>query len=187
MTQRIWVFTPYCHRDEGQKKGRDLGHAYNEYMRLVPEGDWALFLDHDIAFLTSAWFRQCEAAIAAQPDAGMFTCMTTRLRPGKSGWQMAGPRNCHDMVELRKVASQHAKDKGPALRDVTTVEQRGGMRPTSGFFMLISKQAWNAIGGTSHGFVRIDWAIHNAISEIGKKVYLIEGLLVWHWFKGKQI
>lgn len=163
--------------------GNDLGHAYNRGMALIPDGDWACFIDHDAYFTTKTWFRLIEEAIAQQPDAGMFCARTNRLTQRKSKWQMIGDPAENNIKKLRYYGIRLEEKFGSELREVTTRKQRGGLEPNSGFFMVISKTTWTLIGGAQHGKGRVDYAIHEAIQKAGKKIYLIMGLFMYHWFR----
>ena len=183
MKNRIWTMIPYCHRDEGESSGNDLGHAYNRCMQLIPDDDWACFIDHDVFFTTKTWFRMIEEAIAQQPDAGMFCARTNRLSKSHSQWQMLGDPTQENVKALRVYGGKVERKFGASLRDVTTDKQRRRMCPSSGFLMVISKATWTLIGGSQHGNVQVDYTIHRAIEKAGKKIYLIEGLFLYHWFR----
>ena len=64
----------------------DLGRAYNEAMSLLPDGAWAVLLDHDMLLTTRQWFHQYQEAIAFKPDAGAFVAVTNRI---DAKWQRA--------------------------------------------------------------------------------------------------
>jgi len=186
MSPRIWITVPYCHKDEGKRKGRDLGFAYNQYANMIPDGDWLCSIDHDACFLTKGWFRMLESAVAEKPDAGMFVVNTNRLRPRKSGWQLYGDKNCHDISVLRKQAVELFRKYGAELEDVTEIESKK-WRPSSGFFMLISKEIWQNVIGELHGMYKLDYLIFRKLVESKLKVYRIKGLLMYHWFNGKRL
>ena len=184
----IWPMIPYCHRDEGQpvfttpkgdekSLGYDLGAAYNRCMGLIPAGDWCCFIDHDAWFTTKTWFRLIEAAIEEQPDAGMFTARCSNLNPERSAWQMLGPTDAPVSV-YRAIGREVEHAFGSSLRDVTD-DDRGG-DPVSGFCMIIPKAVWVEIGGSSHGFRGRDHRIHKPIAATGRRIYLIEGLYMYH-------
>lgn len=202
-TPRIYVFVPYCHRDEGipvaiekngvPQMGYDLGAAYQRHMALVPDDGWGLLIDHQVALLTSTWFRLCEDAIATHPDTGMFTCMCTRLlnRGGFPALNLCGDPKCHDMRVLRKFALEREKEYGKSFKEISTIEMRGGAQSgkstISGFFMLISKKAWNEAimsEGDLHGYWMLDKKIHNMLLAKNFSLRLIEGLVVYHWLRG---
>ena len=196
---RIYTLIPYCHEDEGipvinepecidpvtnkpkvrvPVQGYDLGAAYNRCMAVVPDGDWACFLDHDAWFTTKGWHRQIEAAIAEKPDAGMFTGRCNNLNPDRSAWQMLGPVDA-PVSAYREIGREIQHAFGTSLRDITDEEDRGG-DPVSGFCMIIPKAVWTEIGCSAHGFRSRDHKIHKAIAATGRRIYLIEGLYLYH-------
>lgn len=185
---RIYTFIPYCHEDEGipvinEPKGKvavqgyDLGAAYNRCMDVVPDGDWACFIDHDAWFTTKSWHRLIEKAIALKPEAGMFTGRCNNLNPERSAWQMIGPAEAPVSV-YRRIGAEIQAAFGTSLRDVTDADRGGD--PVSGFCMIIPKAVWTEIGGSSHGFRGRDHRIHKAIAATGRRIYLIEGLYLYH-------
>lgn len=181
---RIWNFVPYCPHSEGKPPGMDIGMVYNEYMALVPSGDWATFMDHDIALTSKKWFRLVEHAIRQHPEAGAFVAMTNRLNKAKSGWQITDRIDPNNgvMADHRALGEDLARSPGSTLRDVTNIEDDGWC-PLSGFFFVVSKSAWETIGGApeGHGLNWVDWSIHQRLRAAGLRVYLIEGLYVYHW------
>ena len=186
---QIFTFIPYCHRNEGKPvinqpfgkeyvEGYDLGAAYNRCMGIVPDGDWACFLDHDAWFTTKHWHRLIEEAIEKQPDAGMFTGRCNNLNPERSAWQMMGWSDAPVSV-YRAIGGELERTFGSSLRDVTEPDDRGG-DPVSGFCMIIPKNVWVEIGGSTHGFRGRDHRIHKAIAKTGRRIFLIEGLYLFH-------
>lgn len=149
--------------------GMNYGRALNEEMELLPDGDWAIFLDHDAAFTTTRWHPQIEEAIASQPNAGLFTAVTNRIAPR---WQRAGDRECHDMAVHRAFGAERAKIR--TLLDATDTKGVGGV------VMVISKEAWRSVGGFVDGMRCVDHMMHFAQARAGRKVYVIEGLYVYH-------
>lgn len=147
----------------------NYGRALNEEMELLPEGDWAIFLDHDAHWLTVHWHSQIEEAVAFQPDAGLFGAMANRIGPK---WQQAGPGLLDDRV-LCPVAEERRR-KARTLLDVTDTKGIGGV------VMVISKTAWREVGGFVDGMGCVDHMMHFAQARAGRKVFIIEGLLVAH-------
>lgn len=149
----------------------NLGRAYNETFNLVGPEDWVCFLDHDMMFTTTAWNRQLAAAVAAEPD-GCFTAITNRMA---SRWQVApeAARARHDLGQHRKVGEARLKTR--TLLDVTDTQGWGGV------LMLVSKRAWCDAGGFVDGLLCVDHMFHYALKAAGRRVWLIEGLYVYHW------
>jgi GT2 family glycosyltransferase len=147
----------------------NLGGAYNEAMGLLGEDDWAVFLDHDAIWTTREWYRQLEAVTRAVPDAGCVTAVQSR---GWQSWQV-GPYQGHDMAENRRIGAQLLRNN--TLLDVT---ETSGI---AGVVMLVSKRAWRAVGGYTDGMYCVDHAFHFALRAAGLRVYVHEGLYVYHW------
>jgi hypothetical protein len=47
--------------------------------------------------------------------------------------------------------------------------------------MLVSKRAWLDAGGFVDGLLCVDHMFHYALRASGHKIFLIEGLYVYHW------
>jgi len=189
MEPQIYVFIAYCGRNEGPGKhrGRNLPAAIDRYMRVVPEDDWGLLLDHDIAFTTRSWYRVLERAIEENPEAGMFICKTNRLRPRRSRFQMCGDPNCHDMVEMHRVGLELERTWGASVKDVTHVGSPNGPRYASGLFMCFRKSTWRRIYEMGRLPSFPDYEIHRRVAALGLKVLLLEGVFVYHWFRGRPL
>lgn len=154
---------------------RNLGRAYNEAMQRlppgsIPSGSWAVFLDHDAMWTTPHWHRQISEAIVAQPDAGAFTACANRIyRP----WQQAGDPSSHDIVAHRAFGAERTKVR--TLLDITDADPLGGV------VLAVSRDAWDKVGGFADGMACVDHMMHLALARAGLRVYLIEGLYVYHW------
>ena len=59
----IHTYIPYAPKTQKL----NLGWAYNNFMSLVEEDDWVLFLDHDATFTTRDWYPQIEETIISNP------------------------------------------------------------------------------------------------------------------------
>ena len=150
---------------------KNLGRAYNEAMGLIPEGDWAVFLDHDAMFTTPKWHAQITEAIEAFPDAGAFVGCTNRIA---SPWQRVGGNDrTHDIAWHRKLGAERAK-----LRTLLDISQTKGW---GGVCFAVSKAAWLAVGPFADGLGCVDHSLHFALQRAGKPVYMIEALYLFHW------
>lgn len=113
----------------------------------------------------------------------MFCAVTNRLPSRRSGWQVVDAPKSDDLDEHRAFGTALAK--GPLLlSDVTTPTIAG--RPAhlaSGFFLAISRDVAVAEGPLKEGGNEkgLDWELHRRVARAGKRVYLIEGLYVYHW------
>jgi len=151
----------------------NLGRAYNEVMERLAPDDWACFLDHDACWTTPHWHQQIADAIAAQPNAGLFTAVTNRIA---SRWQQASETlQLGDDIAAHRRAGQ-IRTANRQLLDVTDTQGIGGV------VMVINKQAWGRVdGGFVDGLFCVDHNMHFAQRRLGSRVWLIEGLYVYHW------
>lgn len=152
------------------REDKNLGRACNELMELVPDGGWGCLLDHDMMFTTTHWFEQLQEAIACRPDAGAFTCMTNRIA---SPWQRAQvPTNNNDIAWHRQQGE--ARRANRTLLDITCTKGFGGV------LTLLNKTAWRESGGYADGMYCADHSQFFRLVDKGWRVYLIEGLYVFH-------
>lgn len=159
----------------------DLGGAYNELMAELPtDDDWAVFLDHDAMWTTSAWYHQIVAAIEAQPDAGLFTAVTNRV--GNKAQRAPGVLvDNHDIRYHRKKGRELFERHYAELVDVTDIEP-----PISGVVMVIKKAVWARVGGFARGFLGVDNRMHVDLREHGLRIYMLKGLYVYHWYRAEN-
>lgn len=156
---------------------RNLGAAYNQAMRdSVPHGGWACFLDHDMMFTTREWFGQISEAILAAPHAGAFTAVTNRIA---AAWQKAPEAarlpaaKQHDVAAHRAIGQDRLRRR--TLLDITDTKGFGGV------VMVVSRAAWDEVGGFANGLLCVDHGMHFALRQAGRRNYLIESLYVYHW------
>jgi len=163
----IQAFIPYA-------DDRNLGRACNQAMSLLPDDGWGCILDHDVMFTTSEWHRQLSLAIRIQPE-GCFAAMTNRI---KCPFQQAEvDRKNHDYAYHRSIGTRLLANEG--LLDVTDSE-----RTPSGFLMLMSKRAWIGAGQFPEGLHYMDRMMWLALKASGRRVFIIEGLYLYHWHRG---
>jgi GT2 family glycosyltransferase len=149
--------------------GLNLGRAYNEAMALLPDEAWAVLLDHDMLFTTKDWYRQIAEAIRCQPTAGAFTVMTNRIA---APWQQIGERENHDLAYHYRFGLERTRVR--TLLDITGTNGFGGV------VIVVSKAAWQAVGGFADGLLCVDHSLHFRLRAAGYRNWLIEGLYVYH-------
>lgn len=162
------TFIPYA-------DDRNLGAAYNECMEMLPEDGWAVLLDHDVMFTTREWHRQIADAIATVPE-GCFSGVTNRIKCPFQQVEGVSMKN-HDIRYHREVGKRLLSNLN--LHDVTDE-----VRTPSGFLICLSKRAWLEIGKFPNGLHYLDRTIWEALRAVGRRLYIIEGLYVYHWHRG---
>lgn len=149
----------------------NLGAAYNRAMALLPEDGWAIFLDHDAMYTTREWYRQFDEAIHFQPQAGAIVAITNRI---DASWQRLPDvdRENHDIGYHTTIGLDRLKVR--TLLDITETKGFGGV------CFAVSKAAWRQAGGFADGLLCVDHSLHFGLQRIGRRVYLHEGLYVYH-------
>lgn len=170
----IHTYIPYAPKEVGN----NLGWAYNSFMEILPEEDWACFLDHDATFTTRDWYYQLEDILKKYPNIGLYTCLTNRI--GQS-YQLVGgvDKENHDIRYHRKVGKQ--------LQDSyydTILELGNPAQLLSGVVILINKKTWKKVGGFVDGFLGVDNNIHKKCLDKSIGVGLMAGVYVYHWYRG---
>lgn len=163
MTTMI-AMTPYA-------LDRNLGRAYNEHMRLLPDDAWAIFVDHDAMHTTRDWYRQFHEAITFLPDAGAIVAVTNRI---DAAWQRAeesDPEN-HDIGYHTRIGLERHKRR--TLLDITDTKGFGGV------CFALSKIAWWKAGQFADGLLCVDHSIHFRLRAARYRNYLHEGIYTYH-------
>lgn len=150
---------------------RNLGRAYNDCMALLPESAWSIFMDHDAMATTRDWFRQFEEAIAVMPEAGAIVAVTNRIDAVWQRAQETDPNN-HDIGYHTRIGLERMKTR--SLLDISDTKGFGGV------CFALSKSAWRSAGGFADGLLCVDHSIHFGLQRARRRVYLHEGIYVYH-------
>lgn len=163
----MYLLTMIPYRDDA-----NLGRAYNEAMALLPDepDTWAIFLDHDATPTTGRWWHQFREAILTVPDAGAIVACTNRIA---AAWQRAGDRVINDIAWHRQYGKQRARVR--TLLDITETRGWGGV------MFALNRAAWQEAGGFADGLGCVDHSIHHRMRAKGRRMYLHQGLYVYHW------
>lgn len=158
---------------------RNLGRAYREILsRLKPEDD-CVFLDHDAIWTTRDWYPQFQAAIKRYPDAGLFGAVTNRI--GNKQQVVPGAPAGHDMAAHRRFGLELQQKYGTDALDVTDGHVLSGV-------VLCIPAAVRAAGfQIPDGFFGVDNAMHREARRLGRRVYLLRGLYVQHFYRGDGV
>lgn len=154
---------------------RNLGRAYNEIASRLRPDDHVCFLDHDAVFTTYDWFRQLSEAIERYPDAGLFGAMTNRI--GNKQQIAPGAPASHDTAAHRAFGAKLMAEHGSAAIDVTNKHL------LSGVVLCFPRMGRSGIR-FADGFFGVDNQVHRDVRSSGKRVYLLPGLYVQHWYRG---
>jgi GT2 family glycosyltransferase len=154
---------------------KNLGRAYNEIVdRLTPEDD-VVFLDHDACWTTRDWYLHLLEAIKRYPDAGLFGAMTNRV--GNKEQIAEGAPSGHDMAAHRAFGAALWAKHGSDAIDVTN------RHLLSGTVLCFPKPVLNDVR-FQNGFFGVDNQVHRDVRSAGRKIYLLRGVYVQHWYRG---
>lgn len=161
---------------------KNMGVYYNKFMEILPnDDDWAVFFDSDTMFTTSDFGLLIEGAVKRYPDAAAFTCFTNRVA---CQWQIA--------PGIDKVSNDMSYHRDFGLKLKNQYGSRCTQIPAnapwmSGMFLAIKKSAWKECGGfVEKGMLGVDNWFHQRLNETGQKLYLIEGLYIYHWYRNND-
>lgn len=173
----IYFFTPYSF----EKK---LFEAYDKYMSLIGEQDWACFLDGDTAFLRSDFGFRLKEYTERYPDTGMFICYASRCHYHFQ--QVNGGADMNDPSILRH------KD----ICDDIDAKYRGQVqdvhRRAAGHLLMIRKSTWSRIRGTiilrtvNKRILGVDTQISYSLLKNGFSIRLMRGIYILHYLRMKE-
>lgn len=159
---------------------KDIGTEYNDYMELIPDNDWACFIDHDAMFTTSDWYLQLYDIIRDNPEYSCFTAVTNRI--GNPNQKFAGiDQNNHDIMYHRNIGKKAQQQYRTDVKDMADVKQL-----MSGVVMLVKKSAWKKVGGFKKGFLGVDNYFHDSLNKEGLKTGLMKGVYVYHLYRANN-
>lgn len=158
---------------------RCIGRAYNREMERLPADGWAILLDYDVMIMNPRWHEICCRTIDRVGDrAGLVTCYTNRIGCKTQVAPGVDPDNM-DMMYHRTFARNLWKSHAGIIRDHT--ETRGCR--FSGFFMMTSRRAWEAVGGfKTDSFFHVDVDYYDKCKRRGLRHYLMEDLYCFHMY-----
>jgi GT2 family glycosyltransferase len=169
----IYFFTPYSF----EKK---MFHAWEQYMNLLGDDDWAVMMDGDIMFFQANFGHIVKEYIDKYPDTGLFTCYASRSGTGymmPPGAKVAG----HNIMIHQLKAKQLEKANHLQVQEIK--------KRVTGHFMAMKKSTWNKIYEDAKerckdfNVLTVDTEISHAILAAGLKIRLMKGLYVYHYYR----
>lgn len=162
---------------------KNLGKAYNDCMKLVPnDEDWGFLMDGDVAFLDNEYGNIIKQHIDKFDDGevGQFGCFASRtgnkyLRPEG----IYNP-NQYDIVEQKKKYNQVKEKYGISTKQIPN--------HVTGFFIGIKKKVWKEIPApeTDNKLAGVDVRWSQAIKQQGYKLLCMQGLYVLHYYRAAE-
>jgi len=158
---------------------KNLGQYYNDFMSKLNDDEFACFIDGDACFTTQYFGKQLEDIVEKYPECGLFTAVASRMG---CIWQRAGDPNTDDINIHRRIGKQLFDSKYDEIVDVSDVHY---LSVLSGVLILLKKEIWKKLGGfPEEGILGIDNSIHWKAQGMKEKVYLMNGVYLYHWYRG---
>ena len=163
----------------------NLFNAYDYYASLVsnPE-DWICFIDGDAAFLVSDWGHIIQRYVDKFQTMGMLTCYASRSGYPSSVPSIGNQEN-KDILFHKRIAEKlkSAYAKNCIIKPYN--------RRVSGHLMCIKKSIWTEIREdvrkrveqNNKTILGVDTQISYSILATGKKIGLMKGLYLFHYFR----
>jgi hypothetical protein len=174
----IHTYIPYAPKS----MDKNIGAVYNSFMEMIPEGDWACFLDHDAMFTTLGWYKQLEGILeelsVSDYNVGLLTACTNRIGNFEQRIENIDPQN-HDIYYHRTIGNQRQVKYGNTLRKCEYL--------ISGVVILISKEIWKQTSGFASGFLGVDNDIDQKIRDLGYQSYIMDGVYCYHWYRADGV
>jgi len=173
----IHTCIPYAPKETG----KNLGAAYNTFMAMLPEGDWACFLDHDAMFTTADWYPQLESIVNTLPEthpgAGLLTVCTNRIGNDEQIIFRKSSREArnHDIHFHRAIGKKRQEEYGRQLR--------AAKHFISGVVMLLSKKVWQQTAGFTDGFLKVDIDMDRQVRALGYTTFIMDGVYCYHYYR----
>lgn len=175
MSQKIFYTIPW-------NEDKNIGEYYNSFVNLLPNDDcFMCALDGDAMFLDKFFGQHLEQIVNTHEECGCFTTMTNRIgcmwqrQPGVD-WEN------NDIAFHRKKSQEIWNIYGTDIKDVSNVD-RG--KVLGGVVILLKKSVWKKIGGfKENGILGVDNDLHWKCMDSNEPVYLMQGIYVYHWYRG---
>lgn len=179
----IYFFKPYS-------IDYNLGQAYNDYMKLLPnEDDWACFCDLDTMFLTPNVGKQISDIIEKYKHhkVGIYTSYVNRT---------GNLFQCYNGIisedgeirNHRRIAINLQKEKYDSIIDLNNL--------ISGQLMVIQKKTWIDVGyfadevsekmklkGINKNLLSVDNRFSKRCLNNNYKIYLMQGVYICHYYR----
>ncbi len=164
------------HFSSPYSQSKDLGKAYNDFMHLLKDEDFACFTDLDTCFLTSDIGTQLQEIIDKHPNAGLFTCLTNRVGQRAQCYNGVISED-PNILNHRQIALQLQREKRHQVKPLHHI--------ISGHLMMVQKSVWKEVGGfpEGEGLLAIDNKFSYRILKARKHILLMEGVYLFHFYR----
>lgn len=166
---KIHYFTPYAY-------DKNLGKAYNECFKNIPDHDYVCIMDGDTMFLNNDFGHQIAKTIKKRPGGAIYTCLTNRIGNPEQQYR----------VKISNISYiDYHKNIADNLKKTKELDTASAKKRTSMLVSVISKKVWNDIKFRD-GMIGVDWDFSQRVLDAGHKIYIMQGLYVFHLYRFGQ-
>lgn len=156
---------------------KNLGKAYNETMRRIPQGDTAVLMDYDVLMLTPTTPLLIAGYAAAYPNA-VLVCKTNRISVLSE--QLYGALMNEDSDIRNHIRVAQGLEQQPMRTTLIT-------RPISGFLMVVPRSVWERVPFPETGqCLGVDTSWSRSLHRAGVEIRLMESVYVFHTYRMMQ-
>jgi len=154
-----------------------LAEAYNDIMLRYRLGQWVVFIDQDVFLCNPLWNNLCRQVVcnAMNWQYGVFSCLTNFS--GVADQRIQAPaKHITDIDYHVNLSKKQWKEKRAIVQEAESDQ-------LSGFFLMVSVSAWEAVGGfkdVGRGVLGVDWDFTKRVKAAGYKLGILQGLYVYH-------
>ncbi len=164
----IHYVTPY-------RTDRNLGKAYNDTFKLIPDEDWLIITDYDVLLLLPDTTALIHKYVEQFPDSDMFVCWANRTYPTNQQLHDNQVSNNDSVLHHITIAKQLSEQPLTVTRITENI---------SGFLMVIPKRVWNEIKFVEDlKCLGVDTMFSRAMHAANKKIYRMNTVYIWHTYR----
>lgn len=152
----------------------NIGRAYNNHIKHLPNDSWIVISDHDSNFLIPDFGIQLVDVIKKYGNEfDLLGCVTNRLRGKHQLYKNEFSEN-FDIKHHFGIACDLFKN------EYAEIEETDGI---AGVFMMFKKSTWEKVGGFVENSIICDTLFNKAVKNAGGKIGIIKGLYLFHCYR----
>lgn len=167
----IHFITPY-------RSDKNLGRAYNEAMRIIPDGDIACIRDIDTLFLTPEQPAIIEQYATEYPDA-VLTCYLNRCSQLSRHQLLGGTVSEESDIKQHIRLAENQAERHRITKSVLEIN-----RDISGTLMVVPKSVWMKVPFPEDGkCLGVDTYWGRKIRAAGIKILRMDAVYIFHIYR----
>lgn len=178
---------------------KNIGVYYNYFVKsMYKDDDWVCFVDGDTIFLTEDYGDIIEQITNQNKEFKIFTCLTNRIGNPKQlvhnldmniSEENKQKNNMvfdsDDIAEHRKIAKKIQEKYKSKVVDLDSILSNIYTDSLlSGVMILSQKKTLKKLLFNESGMLGVDNEFHKKAKSQGLKIGLMQGVYIYHWYRG---